>query len=96
MGDFDFPHISWEYHTVTAGTSKAGKSLQYVEETFFSQVLSESTRKGALLDLLFVNKELVGDAMVGGCLGYSDHKETEFKIFGVMRKKVSIILENKA
>ncbi|KAK4811191.1 hypothetical protein QYF61_019822 [Mycteria americana] len=27
--------------------------------------------------------------MVGGCLGHSDHEMVEFKIFGVMRKKVS-------
>ena len=55
---------------------------------FLSQVLSEPTRKDALLDLLFVNREgLVGDVMVGGCLGHSDHEMVEFKIFSVMRKK---------
>ena len=91
-GDFNFPHISWEYHTVTAGTSTAGKFLKFVEDNFFAQALSEPARKGALLDSLFVNKEgLVGDVTVGGCLGHSDHKEVEFKLFGVMRKKVSII-----
>ena len=64
--------------------------LKYVEDNFLSQVLSEPTRKGALLDLLFVNREgLMGDVMVGGCLGHSDHERIESKIFGVMRKKVS-------
>lgn len=29
-------------------------------------------REGTLLDLLLVNKGLVGDAMVGGRLGHSD------------------------
>jgi len=27
--------------------------------------------------------------MVGGCLGHSDRDMVEFKIFGVMRRKVS-------
>lgn len=46
------------------------------------------TRKGSLLDLLFVNKEgFVGDVIVEGCLGHSDNKEIEFQMFGVIRKK---------
>ena len=32
-------------------------------------------------------KCVMGDVMVGGCLGHSDHEMVEFKIFGVMRKK---------
>ncbi|KAK4810867.1 hypothetical protein QYF61_008839 [Mycteria americana] len=51
-----------EYHT--AVTSKPGKFLRFVEENFLSQVLSEPTRKDALLDLLFVNREgLMADVM---------------------------------
>ena len=39
-----------------------------------------------------MNKEgLMGDVMVGGCLGHTNHKEFEFKIFGVIKKKVNII-----
>ena len=29
----------------------------------------------------------MGDVMVGGCVGHSDHEMAEFKIFSVMRKK---------
>lgn len=66
MGDFNFPDIYCEYHT--AVTSQSGKFLKFV-----SQVFSDPTRKGGLLDLLFVNGEgLMGDVMVGGCLGRSD------------------------
>ena len=55
-----------------------------------SEVLREPTRIDALLDLLFVNGEgLMGDVMVGGCLGHSDHEMVEFKIFSIMRKKDS-------
>lgn len=88
MGDFNFPDINWEYRT--AVTSKSGKFLKYVEDNFLSKVRSERTKKDALLDLLFVNREgLVGDVMVGGCCGHSDHKMVEFKIFDVMRKMIS-------
>jgi len=38
-------------------------------------MLSEPTRGGASFDLLFTNREeLVGDVVVGGCLGLSDHE----------------------
>jgi len=50
----------------------------FVGDNFLSQVLSEPARKDALLDLLFVNREgLVGDVMVGGCLGHSDREIVE-------------------
>lgn len=55
-----------------------------------SQVLSEPTRKDALLDLVFVNREgLTGDVLVGGYPGHSGHEMVEFKIFGVIRRKDS-------
>ena len=88
MGDFNFPDISWEYHT--AVMSRSWKFLKFVGDNFLSQVLSEPTREDALLDFLFVNREgLIGDIMVGVCLGHSDHEMAECKIFGIMRKKVS-------
>lgn len=53
------------------------------------QVLREATRKGALLDLLFVNRDnIMCEVMIGGCLGHSNHEMVEFKIFGDMRKIV--------
>ena len=54
------------------------------------QVLREPTRKGALLDLLFVNREgLVGEVVIGGCLGHSNHAVAEFQIIGNRRKTAS-------
>ncbi|GAB0210316.1 mitochondrial enolase superfamily member 1 [Grus japonensis] len=88
MGDFNFPDINWEYHT--AVPRRSWKFLKFVGDNFLSQILSEPTRKDALLDLLFVNREgLMGDVMVGDCLGHSDHERVGFKIFSVMRKKDS-------
>ena len=51
---------------------------------------SEPTREGAPLDLLFVNREgLVGDVMVGGHLGHSNHKMMTFSILGEVRRVLS-------
>ena len=42
------------------------------------QVVGEPTRGMAILDLLFTNRDgLVGDVVVGGCLGHSDHEIIE-------------------
>lgn len=88
--DFSFLDINWEYHTVVI--SRSWKLLKFVGDNFLSQVVSEPTRKGALLDLLFVNREeLMEDVMARGCLGHSDCEMLEFKIFSVMRKKAQQI-----
>lgn len=53
-----------------------------------SQVLSEPTRKDALLDLLFVKREgFVWDVMVSGSLGPRDDNVVVFKIFSAMKKR---------
>ena len=58
-----------------------------MEDKFLTQLVSEPTREGAPLDLLFMNREgLVGDVMVGGRLGHSDHEMIEFSILGEVRR----------
>jgi len=55
-----------------------------------AQVLSKTTWKDALVDLLFVNREgPMGDVVVDGCPGHSDREIFEFKIFSVIRKNDS-------
>lgn len=50
---------------------------------------AEPTRGGALLDLLFANREgLVGDVVVKGCLWYNNHKMIEFWVLGEVRTRV--------
>jgi len=57
------------------------KFLEHVEDNFLTQLVSEPTRESTLLDLLFVNREvLVGDVMDGGHLGHSNHKIIEFLV----------------
>ncbi|GAB0186493.1 hypothetical protein GRJ2_001114600 [Grus japonensis] len=85
MGDFNLPDINWEHHT--ADTSRFRSFLKHLDDNFLVQVLKEPTRKGALLDLLLVNREgLMGEVAIGGRLGHSDHEVVEFKIFGDRRK----------
>ncbi|GAB0190604.1 hypothetical protein GRJ2_001525700 [Grus japonensis] len=85
MGDFNLPDVNWEHHT--ADTSRSRSFLKHLDDNFLVQVLKEPMRKGALLDLLLVNREgLVGEVAIGGCLGHSDHEVVEFKIFGDRRK----------
>jgi len=55
MGDFSFPDINWQHNTTV--TSNSQKFLELVEDNFLSQVLSEPSRKGPLLDLSFVDRE---------------------------------------
>ena len=52
-----------------------------------TQLVSEPTREAAPLDLLFANRGLVGDVMVGDHLAHSDHKMIEFLILGEVRKR---------
>ncbi|GAB0179537.1 T-cell activation Rho GTPase-activating protein-like [Grus japonensis] len=79
VGDFNLPDVCWKYNTAERKQSR--RFVKCVEDNFLTQLVSERTREGDLLDLLFVNREgLVGDVTVGGCLGHSDHKMTEFSI----------------
>lgn len=52
--------------------------------------MSEPTKDGPLLDLLFTNGQgLVGDVVVRDCLGYSDHDIIEFSIRGETRRGIN-------
>ncbi|KAM9590888.1 uncharacterized protein ACIBXB_005928 isoform 1-T2 [Morphnus guianensis] len=88
VGDFNFPDVCWKYNTAVSKQSR--RFLECVEDNFLTQLVGEPTRGGALLDLLFTNREgLVGGVMVGGCLGLSDHEMIEFSILGEARKVAS-------
>lgn len=55
MGGFKIPDTNWEYRTDVM--SKAVKFLKQAEDNFWSQILSESMRKTALLNMLFENRK---------------------------------------
>ncbi|KAK4820048.1 hypothetical protein QYF61_017894 [Mycteria americana] len=88
VGDFNLPDVCWKYSTAERKQSR--RFLECVADNFLTQLVSEPTREGAPLDLLFTNREgLVSHVMVGGCLGQSDHEMIEFLICGEVRRGVS-------
>ncbi|GAB0210072.1 hypothetical protein GRJ2_003473000 [Grus japonensis] len=87
MGDFNLPDVCWKYNI--AERKQCRRFLECVEDNFLTQLVSEPTREGVLLDLLFVNRGLVGDVIFGGCLGHSNHEMIEFSIVVVNGVKSS-------
>ncbi|KAK4821440.1 hypothetical protein QYF61_020023 [Mycteria americana] len=76
--------------SVIIGHIEKGRFLECVADNFLTQLVSEPTREGASLDLLFTNREgLVSHVMVGGRLGQSDHEMIDFSILGKVRRGVS-------
>lgn len=61
--------------------------LESPEDIFLTQLMREPTRERAWLDLLFVSREgLVGDKVVGTCLGHSDFEMIEVLILAEVRR----------
>ena len=55
-----------------------------------TQLVSEPTREGASLDLLFINREgLVGDVVLRGHLGLGNHEMLEFLVRGEVKRGAS-------
>ncbi|TRZ06974.1 hypothetical protein HGM15179_020133 [Zosterops borbonicus] len=81
VGDFNLPDICWELNI--AEKRQCRKFLECMDDNFLSQLVGEPTRGETKLDLLFRNRNgLVGDVVVGGQLGQSDHEIIEFSIIG--------------
>ncbi|GAB0176076.1 hypothetical protein GRJ2_000072800 [Grus japonensis] len=85
MGDFNHPDIFWRDNT--AGHKQSRRFLECIYDNFLLQVIEEPTRRGAMLDLILINKEeLVGNVKLKGSLGCSDHEMVEFKILRAARR----------
>jgi len=54
VGDFNLPDICWKYNTAERKQSR--KFLECVEGNYLTQLVSEPTRGGASLDLLFSHR----------------------------------------
>lgn len=81
LGNLNSPDVCWKYNAV-----ERKQFPECLEENFLTQLESKPAREGALPDLLFANREaVVGDTMIGGCLGHSNCEITEFSIFGEAR-----------
>jgi len=61
--------------------------LECMEDNFLMQLVRESTRGGAPLDLLFTNREgVVGDMQIRSCLGQNEHEMVDFLTFDEVRR----------
>jgi len=79
MGDFNHPELNWEDYI--ARHMQLTMFPQSTDDNLLMQVVEEPTRRGALLDLVTVNKDgLAEDVKAGGSLGCSDHAMVNFRI----------------
>ena len=89
MGDFNYPDISWEDHS--AKSERAQSFLSCVDDLYLTQEVYGSTRGKALLDLvLATGDDLIGDLVIDGKLGDSDHELITFTI----RRKAGMSVSN--
>uniref|UniRef100_K7EWV1 Endonuclease/exonuclease/phosphatase domain-containing protein n=1 Tax=Pelodiscus sinensis TaxID=13735 RepID=K7EWV1_PELSI len=88
MGDFNFPDIDWR--TSASNNNRAQIFLDVIADEFLHQVVAESTRGDAILDLVLVSSEdLIDEMVVGDNLGSSDHELIQFKLNGRINKNKS-------
>lgn len=82
MGDFSFPDVCWKYSTVQRKQPR--RFPDCMENNFLTQLVGEPTGAGALLDLLLMNRGVVGDVKVldGSYLRQSYHELVKFSILG--------------
>ena len=78
VGVFNFPDICWNYSTGVR--EQFWRFLEHVGGSFLTQLVKKPTRGSKILDLLFVNREGLGDTKVGGHLGQRDHEMIDFSI----------------
>jgi len=76
--------------TPPADTNRSRRFLKNLDDNFLVQIQKEFMRKGALLDLLLVNREgSVGEVMIGAHFG---HEVVKFTNFSDRRKIATKIL----
>ncbi|GAB0188096.1 hypothetical protein GRJ2_001274900 [Grus japonensis] len=85
MGAFNHHDICWRDNTARHKQSR--RFLECIDGNFLLQVIEKPTRRGAMLDLVLINKEeLVGNVKLKGSLGCGDDEMVEFKILRAARR----------
>jgi len=79
MGDFNYPDIDWS--SLQGQSRESQQFVDYVEENFWTQHVTEGTCNGALLDLIFTSEpDMVDTISVLSTLGNSDHNMLEWDV----------------
>ncbi|KAK4831262.1 hypothetical protein QYF61_016732 [Mycteria americana] len=85
MGDFNHPDTCWRDNA--AGHKKSGRFLECTDDNFLLQMIEEPMRRGAMLNLVLINKVgLVGGGKLKSSLGCCDHEIVEFNILRALRR----------
>ncbi len=89
LGDFNLPHIDWQ--TLTGVESESHRMLEFIDDNFLCQQVTEPTRENNILDLIIASQDhLIKNVTVGEHLSSCDHK--------VVRADINIttnVVENK-
>ena len=89
LGDFNLPHIDWQ--TFTGVERESHNMLDFLEDNFLNQLVSEPTRENNILDLVIASQDhLITNVIVGEHLGSCDHKVVRAEI-----NTATNIVENK-
>ncbi len=86
LGDFNLPHIDWA--TLSGTEIESHRMIEFLEENYLSQMVSEPTRQNNILDLVITKAKrilqltvvittqdnLVSNVTVGEHFGSCDHK----------------------
>ena len=73
LGDFNLPHIDWQ--TLHGVESESHKMIEFLEDNFLHQLVTEPTRENNILDLVIASQaHLLNNVTVGEHLGSCDHK----------------------
>ena len=85
LGNFIFPDTCWKCNITHK--KQPSKFLEHMEDKFLAQLARETSRGGALLDLLFTNRQgLAGGAKIRSYLGQSNHEMVEFSTLAEVRR----------
>ncbi len=79
LGDFNLPEICWK--NISGVESESNRLIDFVEDHFLYQTVTEPTRGNNILDLILASQEhLITSTQVGEHLGTCDHNLIRFKI----------------
>lgn len=71
MADFNLPSVCWKHSTVERRQSR--RFLESVEGNFLTQLVREPTRACPARPAVYKQRGAVGEVVVRGHLGHSDH-----------------------
>ena len=80
-GDFNLPHINWDTISPSTGAPATSMLCEMVSDCFLTQLVSASTRKDSILDLVLTNTpDNIFSVVVCDNLPGTDHDAVRFNV----------------